>query len=139
MGWTWALWWCQRIHEEIMERAGALDCDKLVDRRPAPPVRPGGSVHTAYVDNFIALGTDVVRVRENVDGVMVALQQAGLLVEREKLYVDDPDEAQVLGWAIRRSPAMIRPTTLRLWKVRLAIRAILARGRISGRDLEHLA
>eukprot|EP00438_Fugacium_kawagutii_P019908 Skav227785 [mRNA] locus=scaffold1237:174468:178224:+ [translate_table: standard] len=29
MGWTWALWWCQRLYERIAERAGLTPGERL--------------------------------------------------------------------------------------------------------------
>ena len=33
MGWTWALWICQSVHERIVEEAGAVDSNHLTDKK----------------------------------------------------------------------------------------------------------
>ena len=126
MGWNWALWWCQRIHEQIITRSGLPDAERLVDRRPAPPPRP--SCHTAYVDNFIAFGTDRGAVEGKVATVMRHLEAAGLVVEREEPYDAGRREATVLGWQVQRRPVAVRPRRERLWRARLALRALVWRG-----------
>ena len=51
MGWSHALAFCQRVHENVLlERAGLGDADRLVDGRAPPPLGPG--MHAEYVDNF---------------------------------------------------------------------------------------
>eukprot|EP00972_Heterocapsa_arctica_P013618 2009054-Heterocapsa_arctica.AAC.1 len=56
MGWTWALWWCQRIHERLVLSVGGLEDNKLQDRR-APPLLTEAT-HLEHVDNFVAISTD---------------------------------------------------------------------------------
>ena len=54
MGWTWALWWCQKILETKAEEGGATDGQRVLDKLAAPSVeRP---IHVCYVDNFAAMG-----------------------------------------------------------------------------------
>ena len=68
-----------------MVTGGAADAEKIVDRKPVPQLLGNNTVHTAYVDNSLAFGTDATAVREKVRGVMTALDNAGLVVEH-----DDP-------------------------------------------------
>ena len=67
MGWSWALYWCQRIHEVAAEAGGASPSSRLQDGRAIPAL--DGPAHLEYVDNFAALGTEVERVRGLVRSV----------------------------------------------------------------------
>ena len=43
----------------------------------------------------------------------------------------------MLGWADRRE-GVLRPTYKRIWRIRIAIRELLSRGRMTGQQLEPL-
>ena len=60
MGWSWALWLCQSLHEKIVTDAGAPVDPKLADHFPAPSTQ---CFHTEYLDNYFVLGTDLQRVQ----------------------------------------------------------------------------
>ena len=64
-----------------------------------------------------------------------ALRKAGLVVTCEPA---SGDLVKVLGWHIEGGAGTLRPTRERLWRARYCIRALLQRGRASGRDLEKL-
>ena len=53
MGWSWALWWCQSVHEKIAERAGLTEAERLRDRHP---VTSDHFWRIQYVDNLHVLG-----------------------------------------------------------------------------------
>jgi hypothetical protein len=134
MGWTWALWWCQSVHERIVNEVGADDSNRLTDKRPAPSTTP--ALHTEYVDNFHVFGTDKKEVKELSFRGAQALRNKGLVVHEEEFH--DPatgSSATVLGWEFTPQN-IVRPSRHRAWRIRLAIRAILARGAVSGVDLE---
>ncbi|CAK0902508.1 unnamed protein product [Prorocentrum cordatum] len=136
MGWSWALWWCQRVHERTSVEAGACPEQRIVDRRPPPPMTPGA--HLEYVDNFIAIGTDSEWAAALVRRVSDALRARGLEVKAEDHAGELPGESEALGWCIDRGRCIVRPTRARLWRARLAVRGVLGRGRLRGRDLEKL-
>ena len=131
MGWSWALYWCQRLHETIAERSGLLPEERLQDFT-APPV--GRFWHVQYVDNLHVMGTDreevLVRFRKAVN----ELREAGLTVHEEEEF---EDETKILGWQYD-SIGKFRPSPQRVWKVRLALRHLLRRGRASGQEVERL-
>lgn len=131
MGWTWALWLCQTLHERIVGLAGADDSFRLSDKKPAPST---AVLHTEYVDNFHVFGTDKQRVSEISQAGIERLRSVGLIVHEEEESVGS---ANVLGWEFTGS-GILKPSRKRLWKVRLAIQEILKRGSISGRQLERV-
>ena len=55
MGWNWALWWVQTLHEKLVIRAGCCPSEQLSDRCILPDIKT--PAHTVYVDNFIAFGS----------------------------------------------------------------------------------
>ena len=55
MGWSWALYLWQTLHERIVGQVGADDVLRLFDKKPAPDSRV---LHTEYVDNFHVIGID---------------------------------------------------------------------------------
>ncbi|CAK0824773.1 unnamed protein product, partial [Prorocentrum cordatum] len=135
MGWSWALWMCQTVHERIVEQAGASPENRIVDKQVTPDLHR--ACHSQYVDNFIAVSTDASAVRSLVADAIRALEGRGLVVHEEE-YSGEDKVAQVWGWQIDGSRGRVAATPVRLWRARLAIRAVLRRGRCSGRDLERL-
>ncbi|CAK0839763.1 unnamed protein product, partial [Prorocentrum cordatum] len=135
MGWSWAMWWCQSVMERVAEAAGCDDDARLRDGRPAPSLDP--SCHLEYVDNFVSIGYDAEAVRSAVTRVMTELKRRGLVVTREEHLGDSEGEHAVLGWSITAA-GRLSASASRLWRVRLAVRGLLRRGRASGRDLERV-
>lgn len=131
MGWSWALYLCQTLHERIVGQVGADDALRLSDKKPAPDSRV---LHTEYVDNFHVIGTDEQAVSQLSQTGIAALRDSGLVVHEEEQSMGS---AQILGWEFS-SDGTLRPTTRRLWKVRLAILHVLKSGRISGQQLERV-
>ncbi|CAK0808709.1 unnamed protein product [Prorocentrum cordatum] len=135
MGWSWAMWWCQSVMERVAEAAGRGDDARLRDGRPAPLLDP--SCHLEYVDNFVGIGYDAEAVRSAVARVMTELKRRGLVVTRGEHLGDSEGEYAVLGWSITAA-GRLSASASRLWRVRLAVRGLLRRGRASGRDLERV-
>ena len=58
MGWSWSLWFCQSLVEQVGRVSGQSDIDKIADRTSHPQLLPQTVEHAKYVDNFISLGHD---------------------------------------------------------------------------------
>ncbi|CAE7664704.1 unnamed protein product, partial [Symbiodinium pilosum] len=114
-----------------LQASGLRDEARLRDRRPVPEKN---ILHTQYVDNLIVLGTDREAVLEAYQAAVFKFKEAGLQVHGEE--VSDTG-AKVLGWEIR-ADGHFGPSLHRAWKVRLAIRELLRRGRATGKQLERL-
>lgn len=130
MGWSWALYLCQSVHESLAEKAGLGEANRIRDRK-APP--SSDCCHTQYVDNMIVIGTNSELVTSAYETAVNCLKNAGLQVHEEELG----NGGQLLGWEIT-DHGIFRPTRHRAWKVRLAIRGLLKRGRCSAHLLEKL-
>lgn len=131
MGWSWALYWCQSVHEKIVERAGLKPEERLQDFSPAPK---DGFFHIQYVDNLHVGGTCKEEVLERFRRAVAELEATGLTVHE----IEECDsETRVLGWEYD-SRGFFRPGRGRVWRARKAIREIVRRGRASGQQLERL-
>lgn len=130
MGWSHALWWCQCIHQRIVEEAGATRDLCLEDRSTVPN---GSIMHIEYVDNYIVLGTSKEEVQRLSQQGVDALRNKGLVVHEEET---SEKEIKILGWEFKQN--VFRPLPKRLWKVMAAIKQVLVSGSISGRQLEKI-
>ena len=97
MGWSWALWVCQCMHERLVEAAGLREEARLRDRQPVPESRV---LHTQYVDNLICIGQGDSEVLSLFQQAVQQLKKAGLQVHEEEVTNDG---AKVLGWEIQSS------------------------------------
>ena len=131
MGWSWALYWCQSIHEKIVERSGLLPAERLQDFSPAPDK---GFFHIQYVDNLHVGGTCREEVVRRFRQAVAELEATGLTVHEVE---ECESETKVLGWEYE-SRGLFRPGRGRVWRARKAIREIVRRGRASGQQLERL-
>ncbi|CAK0863277.1 unnamed protein product, partial [Prorocentrum cordatum] len=134
MGFKGALCVCHALHEAVAEGvAGVEGGNRLVDGRPAPSVARG-PVHTEYVDNFVALGTDGEEGRRMATEVGEALKADGLGVHP----VTCSRGGDALGWHFDEwRPAVgVAPRTA--WRLILGLRELLRRGRASGAQLRSI-
>ena len=91
--------------------------------------------HLQYVDNFAIFGPDRIGVQKRLDGVCRVLEGRGLPLHKQQV---DEGTATVLGWEIDGPGRQVRPKKERVWRIRLAIRGLLRRGRVSSADMERL-
>ncbi|OLQ05790.1 hypothetical protein AK812_SmicGene10971 [Symbiodinium microadriaticum] len=131
MGWSWALYICQTLHENLVAQAGLGDDIRLRDKRPCPT---SGYVHTEYVDNLVLIGTCREQVVSAFQHAVNALKDAGLQVHEDEVCEGD---TCVLGWQFTRD-GKFGPSSRRVWKVRFAIRGVIARRRATGREIERI-
>ncbi len=131
MGWSWALYLCQKMHERLVLQSGLSSSDRLQDRKR---VDECARVHLQYVDNLVVLGSNREQVATDFHRAVDHLKSAGLQVHEVEL---GGEGAQVLGWFIS-SDGQLTPTQKRFWKVRLAIRGLVKRGRATSKQVEKL-
>jgi hypothetical protein len=131
MGWSWALYWCQLIHERVAERSGLTSEERLQDFKAAPS---GKFWHIQYVDNLHVLGTDRGEVVRRFRSAVEELKACGLTVHEVE---ECETSSKILGWEFDEN-GNFRPSRHRIWRRRMAIRHVLRRGRISGSQLERL-
>ena len=129
MGWSWALFLCQSVHEALALKAGLGEENRLRDRQPAPHT---DVFHTQYVDNMIIMGTDKAKVERSFKTATKVLRDSGLQVHEEEFSTDG---AKILGWEFTKDGGF-KPGHHRVWKLRLAIRALLDRGHCTAHLME---
>merc|ERR1712085_173566 len=113
LGWSWALWWCQGVHQQIARRAGVLDEQRVVDGRPKPGLEQTAAI--IYVDNFVSVSTSRSASIEMTKKVVAEMRRCGLIVHEEEYGVRD---LRVLGWEIEGSSGELRPGRDRVWRAR---------------------
>ena len=136
MGWNWAMWIAQRVHQHISLTASNLDMSRvLVEGKPAPDLSDGGVVLIPYADNLNVAGVVPGRVQEIKDKVVKELRRLGFRVHEE---TEACDTAQSLGFYIDGARGVISPIPERLDKVVKSFAWLSRRPRVSGRMVERL-
>ena len=133
MGWSWALWWCQAIHERAVEACGLPASARLSDGVPCPPLT--AYPHFQYVDNFCVFGPDREGVEIRLNSVCAELEARGLPLHKREIA---SERATILGWELDAQRHRVRPQPERVWRVRLAIRELLRLGFARAVDLERV-
>ena len=107
MGFTWALWWCQAIHERAVEAAGLSSACRLQDGRVSFGRAEDSAQHLQYVDNVVVVGSNRAAVERDLDLVVCELRRRGLPLHKEEVT---EGRSKVLGWLLGGSPPAVPPT-----------------------------
>ncbi|CAK0894060.1 unnamed protein product, partial [Prorocentrum cordatum] len=136
MGWKWALFMVQRIHEHVLDGVPELGPRRrAVDFRPPPRVEDG-AVHTVYVDNVLIEGFDKAEVTRLREAACAALQQAGYATHDES---DAAASMEMLGVEQTGCPGRVQVSAKRYWRLWQALEWIRRRQPpLSSRQLERL-
>ena len=136
MGWNWATWLSQRVHQFLSLEASGLSEDRLlVEGRACPDLSDGCPALIVYADNLNVFGTDPDRVQAVKDVIVEKLRSVGFRVHEE---TDSCSMCQSLGFLIDGKSGIISPIPERLDKILAAFRFLARRPKISGRSLERL-
>lgn len=74
MGWNWAMWIAQRVHQHISLKASNLDMSRvLVEGKAAPDLSDGEVILIPYADNLNVAGVVPGRVQEIKDQIVKEL------------------------------------------------------------------
>ena len=137
MGFTWSLFFAQRISEHQISKAPGMDCSTLFNDGTGPlvidPSKPLAVSHWVYVDNLglICLGEDLLKQR--LSGVVDHFNGIGLTMhETESGLAEMP----TLGCKLDCVNHKTKLTVERRVKLTKAIRAVLRRRTVSGIVLE---
>ena len=136
MGFSWAFWIAQRVHQHIALRGSGLSPQRLlVDAAPAPDLCCAEPLMLPYCDNLNLAGTSVLPVQQALERSILALESHGFDVHER---VDATLQVESLGYCIDGESGLvsIRPAKLALHIP--AWRWISSRPRISGRALERM-
>jgi hypothetical protein len=133
MGWTQALWVCQKCHECVTDDLSVIPPSlRLSDMRPVPSMQP--FVHAEYVDNFICLSQQAGLVSDLAGVVEKELNRRGLPTHP----VEADTGGETLGWYFDSKKASVAMTPRRLWKLKMAIDELLRQGWGSGQLVERI-
>ena len=139
MGFSWSLFFAQRINEAVMENVPSLQHSSLVHDRGGPAVFLPHShrqmKHFAYVDNLGVLSANREAVEEGLADLSDDFTSKNLLLHPGELQ-HNPIKA--LGIQLDGSNLTSKVAPDRLHRVRQGLRCILHRGRCTGRVLEIL-
>eukprot|EP00438_Fugacium_kawagutii_P014873 Skav225062 [mRNA] locus=scaffold2293:21259:24786:- [translate_table: standard] len=134
MGWAWALHLAQSIVTyQISLPVGGCQRDLLLDRKVAPDPTPNRPVVGTYVDNVQVLGGNHDGVADRMEGIVKQFQQLGIP------FVTSGDEPlakfETLGLVFDVKNRKIRHRHQRSWRLYMATRCLLKRGRLRGETL----
>ena len=136
MGWSWAMWLSQRVHQVQSQIGAGISQDRvLVDGKPAPDLSDGQVLLLPYADNLNVAGVDQRRVQMAKDGAVKRLREVGLLVHEE---MDACTVAQSLGYCIDGVAGTVRPVADPLHTVQLAFKWLSRRPRVTGLAIQKL-
>ena len=136
MGWSWAMYIAQRVHQNVCLEASSLDTSRLlVEGRPAPDLSEGEVVLIPYADNLNVAGTDQQRVQQVKEEIVARLRHHGFRVHEE---TEATTLAQSLGFLIDGEQLCITPIPDRWTKVLQVFGWLATRPRVNGKAVERL-
>ena len=138
MGFTWSLFFAQKINERMMTKVLRLEGSVLVNDRSEAIVFDETSQdrkihHYVYVDNLGILSTDHITVEEGLKEVQEVFNKEMLILHPGVVH---SRSVKALGCDLRGDLFATRVTAERYHKLHQAIQAILDRKKVSGRILE---
>lgn len=138
MGFTWSLYFAQRINEVMMSNVGSLSGSPLIHDRGGPAVfsRSESEVkHFVYVDNLGVLSSNRKAVEVGLAELLENFTQKNLLLHPGEIQ---HDRIKALGVELDGKRLVARLSCDRLHRVRQGLRYVLHRKKCSGRVLEIL-
>lgn len=135
MGFSWSLFFCQRLVERCTELAGFSRAQMLYDKRTSPTLEKQELGAAVYVDGVAVFGTCEELVIEGTKRVKQALEKYGLKCGS---HVDPSDDQTFVGLQVDRESGRLSISERKIWKLRLGILHLLRRGRASGEQLRHI-
>ena len=137
MGFSWSLFFAQRISERLMSQVPSLSHSKLAVDKGEPMYFsdqvPNASYHHVYVDNLGVLSRSRELVATGLAELTEPFNQKGLLLHAGEV---GHDNIQTLGVSLDGANLTTSLTPERFHRVRQGVRGLLHRGRCSGKMLE---
>lgn len=136
MGWSWAMYWAQRVHQfQALQGSGLTKDRLLVADRPPPSLSGGEPFMIAYADNLNIGGLDQERVQAAKEGAVSRLRSLGFGIHEE---VEAANMVDSLGFRIDGVNGIVLPIPEKVGKVISAFRWLSKRPRTTGKDVEKL-
>ena len=135
MGWNWAMFIAQRVHQHQSMLAANLPMSRvLVDGRPSPALTEGVAL-VPYADNLNIVGCSREEVQATKQKIIVHLEALGFRIHEEQ---DAELFAESLGFYIDGHQGKVYPKPAKAQKVRQALLWLSRRPRVSGRHIERV-
>ena len=135
MGWNWAMFIAQRVHQHQSMLAAGLTMDRiLVDGRPSPSIADDVAI-IPYADNLNIVGCDQHKVQATKQIIVRHMESLGFRIHEEQEALD---QAESLGFFIDGRVGRVYPKPNKLQKVRKVLNWLAQRPRVSGKMLERI-
>ena len=136
MGWSWAMYWAQRIHSfQACLGAGLDPSREMAEGLPCPDLSSGEPIMIAYADNLNIAGISKEKVQSAKDGAVSHLRQCGFVVHEE---LDAVSSANSLGFHVDGISGRVSPIPAKLGKIVAALRWLSKDPKISGKFVEKI-
>lgn len=136
MGWSWAMYWAQRIHSfQALSGAGLDPSREVADGVACPSLASGEPVMIAYADNLNIAGICKDRVQKAKDDAVAHLRSIGLIVHEE---LDATSSANSLCFHVDGVVGKVTPIPSKVGKVIAMLRCLASGPRVSGKMVEKL-
>ena len=137
MGFSWSLYFAQRISEELMDQVPGLSQSVRMHDRGGPAVfdssDPQAVKHFVYVDNLGVMSSDRQVVSRELDELTKQFTGKDLLLPPGEIQ---HEHIKALGVQLDGKSLKSSLTSDRFHRVRQGIRGLLRRGRCTGKVLE---
>ena len=135
MGWNWAMFIAQRVHQHQSMLAAGLTMDRvLVDGRPSPSIAEDVAI-IPYADNLNIVGCDQDKVQATKHIIVKHMESLGFRIHEEQ---EAMVQAESLGFFIDGRFGKVYPKPNKLQKVRKVLNWLAQRPRVSGKMLERI-
>jgi len=131
MGWSWSLFFCQSMVENLAVPRSLLGC-LVQERRPAPPLLPERPATAVYADNVNNIGFNRADAIAADDRFAAAAAKSGIGIHGDppgKLLLD------TLGVVFDFARRRLHHRPRRAWRLYLATGALIGHHTLHGSDL----
>jgi hypothetical protein len=135
MGFSWAFFFVQKLHEQLLSSSGLGPERCLVGGWPAPDFLVSNVFGLPYCDNLTIFGTQPGPVNAALDRVILAFEEAGF--ELHEIQRATP-ESEFLGCQLHGARGTLAVRDKKMWTLRSALLWAASGVRLSGRQVEKL-
>ena len=123
MGWSWAFFLVQQLHERIADRQGFVATKRLVASWPAPVLAEHSALCLPYCDNLTIYGLDAEKVQEGIDLMTNGFEKVGFDLHE---FSGVLEVSRVLGFEVSGgAEGLVRPLADKVWRLRATIEHVV--------------
>ena len=136
MGWSWAMWLAQKVHEEQVRIATGFGPERILTEGSSAPSLDGNiPVLIPYADNLNVCGLCRSEVQKAKEQVVSHLQALGFRTHEE---IDAGTRAISLGFLVDGDAGLVTPIPEKLDKICQVFQWLSTRPRVAGKSVERL-